>query len=72
MTTRAYCDGKVTPRYLAAKLDLGLVATDLIPNGHSGGDIVYFRQGTPEEIADCRRRMDEASAAVARPTEEPQ
>lgn len=54
---RAYCDGKVTKEYLAMKLDAGLVCTDLIQNGHSGGDVVYFREGTPEEIADCRKRL---------------
>jgi hypothetical protein len=55
---RAYCNGKVTKEYLAAKLDMGLVCTDHIPDGHSGGDVVYFREGTPEEIADCRRRLN--------------
>jgi hypothetical protein len=58
---RAYCDGKATKEYLAMKLDEGLVCTDYIHNGHSGGDVLYFREGTPEEIADCRARLNKAN-----------
>lgn len=55
--SRVYVTGTLTKAKLAAKLDLGLVCTDVIPNGHSGGDVAYFRAGTDEEIADCRRRL---------------
>lgn len=54
---RCYCEGHVTKPYLAAKLDRGLVCTDVVRNGYSGGDVVYFRAGTPEEIANCRELL---------------
>lgn len=61
-TTRCYVDGRVTPKYLAAKRDQGLVLTDLVPRGYLGGDVAYFREGTPDEIRECRERMANAKA----------
>lgn len=59
---RVYCDGHITKQQLAAKLDRGLVCTDVVRNGYSGGDMAYFRDGTPEEIEQCRALMATAAA----------
>lgn len=65
MTMRVYCDGKLTQELLAKKLDKGLVLVDLIPHGYSGGDVAYFRTGTPEEIEFCRAKMTAPSPQSA-------
>lgn len=52
---RVYCDGAISKATLAAQLDGGFVATDVVRNGHGSGDVAYFRKGTPEEIEYCRR-----------------
>lgn len=57
MTTRVYCDGALTKKMLAAKLDDGLVLVGQVRNGWSGGDVACFRKGTEAEIADCRSRI---------------
>lgn len=54
---RVYCNGTLTKAQLAAKLDEGYVLIDVVRDGYRGGDVAYFRQGTPDEIEDCRRRM---------------
>lgn len=63
MTTRCYVDGKVTKAYLADKLALGLVCTDVVPNGHATGDVAYFRDGTAEEIEWCREKLRTSAEA---------
>lgn len=65
MSSRHYLNGAITQDYLAAKLDAGLVLTDLVRGGHSGGDVAYFREGTPAEIADCRARLEAGKASKA-------
>jgi hypothetical protein len=55
--TRLYCEGSLSRAILAAKLDRGLVLTDVVRNGYGGGDVAYFRPGTAAEIEDCRRRL---------------
>ncbi len=57
LSTRVYCDGALSKATLKSKLDEGFVLTDVIRNGCMGGDVAYFRQGTAEEIEDCRSRM---------------
>jgi hypothetical protein len=57
MTTRVYCKGRLTQSMLADYLDQGLVCTDVVPKGCGDGDVAYFREGTPDEIAWCRNRL---------------
>jgi hypothetical protein len=54
---RVYCDGQLTKEQLATRLDNGYVCTDVVRNGYSGGDVVYFREGTPEEVEHCRKLL---------------
>jgi hypothetical protein len=70
-TMRVYCDGKLTKQLLAAKLDKGLVLTDNVPHGYSGGDVAYFREGTPEEIEFCRAKLAESASPRAVPESQP-
>ena len=54
---RCYVDGALTHKKLRAELDNGFVLTDNVRNGHSGGDVAYFRRGTAAEIAECREKL---------------
>lgn len=65
MIQRVYCEGALSKALLASKLDEGLVLTDNVRRGYSGGDVAYFRAGTPGEIADCRRLMVESSKSAS-------
>jgi hypothetical protein len=60
---RVYCDGALSKLTLAAKLDEGLVLTDVVRRGYTGGDVAYFRKGTPIELDECRQQMERARAA---------
>jgi len=60
---RCYVHGRLTKERLAAELEAGYVLTDVVRNGHSGGDVAYFRAGTPEELAFCRAELAKGKAA---------
>lgn len=58
---RTYCEGTLTKQMLAAQLDVGFVLVDLVRNGYSGGDVAYYREGTPAEIESCRSLLTAAT-----------
>lgn len=60
---RVYCDGPLTRKQLASQLDEGYVLTEKILKGYHGGDVAYFRKGTPEEIERCRKMLADSEAS---------
>lgn len=82
MTTRFYCDGILSAerrkKLMRDQLDKGLVCTAYVVGGQGGiltrkkNDVAYFREGTPEEIAQCRALMDAASLSSSHPSHTPE
>lgn len=72
--TRIYCDGKLSPerrkKLMRDQLDKGMVCTAYVVGGQGGilsskkNDVAYFRDGTPEEIAQCRALLDGSRGAT--------